>query len=439
MKKLISLLIVIFFFQSGFAQQIGLLESKIDEYVIPYLEMDAWSGVISIYQSGQPIIQRSYGYADREWETPNTAQTKFRIASISKVFTEVAILKLVENNQLSLEDKLTAFIPDYPRGNEISVRQLLTHRSGVPHLNSFPNYNELIKFDYRIEDVIDLFKNKPLEFEPGFRYRYSNSGYVLLAFIIEQLSGLTYESYLNEEIFKPLDLHDTGIDDETEIIENRAKGYMFNELGHLINAEYVNMDIKIGGGSLYSTSEDLNRFIQKLLNGEVLKSTLNELPNFGDIEGERLFTANGRVQGFCHQITHRINQDITVIILGNHYSNIALPIADDIYKIYSGESYEVPENYLSQEIKVSVEDLKDYAGTYDFGFGPVGEVKVIDDYLGYGAPGRNSFDKLIPIGGNKFFYIQSWVVLEFKNKENNIYETLDWIMGENRYPASRKN
>ena len=113
--------------------------------------------------------------------------TKFRIASISKLFTEVAILKLVENSKLSLDDKIIKYIPDYPRGNEITIEYLLSHRSGIPHLNNFSNYDSLSKFSYTASDVIELFKYKPLDFNPGEKYRYSNSGYVLLAYIIEKI------------------------------------------------------------------------------------------------------------------------------------------------------------------------------------------------------------------------------------------------------------
>jgi CubicO group peptidase (beta-lactamase class C family) len=420
-----------------FAQKDSSIESKIDEYLHPYLEMDAWSGVISIYEGGEPIFQKAYGLADREWNIPNTIDTKFRIASISKVFTEVAILQLVEANKLSLDHTLEKYISDYPRGSEITINHLLNHRAGIPHLNSYPNYDELIKHDYAINDIIDLFKNKPLDFEPGERYRYSNSGYVLLAFIIQEVSGLKYAEYLQKEILNPFNLFNTGIDENSRILENRAKGYMFNNAGILVNADYVNMSIKIGGGSMYSTANDLNRFLQSLLRRKLIDATLHELPNFGEIEGEAVFTASGRVQGFCHQITHRLDQELTILVLGNHYSNLALPISDDIHQIVTERPYNIPENYLAKEIQIPYDVLKEYEGQYDFGFGPVRKLLVKENALTYGAVDRESADNLIPLGGNRFFYIQYWVILEFSNKENSRYKTLEWVMGKNRYPANR--
>ncbi len=439
LKQTIFLILIGFLSHNSCGQDLKELEIKIDSYIKPYLEMNAWSGLINIYQNGEPVFQKGYGYADNEWEIKNSSETKYRIASISKVFTEVAILYLVEADEISLDDRLSQFIPDYPRGNEISVRQLLNHRSGIPHLNSFPNYNELNKLAYDLEEIIELFKYKPLDFGPGERYSYSNSGYVLLAAIIEKVSGLSYEEFLRLHIFKKIGLSNTGVDSNAKILKNRARGYMFDENGQLTNAEYVNMSIKIGGGSLYSTAADLNKFVQSLMNGQLLKSTLEELPNFGSVDGENVFTANGRVQGFCHQITHRLEEDLTIIILGNHYSNLALPISQDIYRIYKNKEYKIPVNYIAQKIDVNIKELSKYEGTYDFGFGPVGKVKAIDNDLGYLAPGRKTYDILIPIDKNKFFYIQSWVLLEFKNLDKESFQTLDWIMGENAYPAKRIN
>lgn len=436
-KQTILIIFIGFLVHSSFGQEFKELEVKIDSYIKPYLDMNAWSGVISIYQKGEPLFQKAYGYADREWRIPNTLDTKFRIASISKLFTEVAILKLVEENAISLDDSLSNYIPDYPRGTEITVRQLLNHRAGIPHLNNFPNYKDLIKYDYDINEIIDLFKGKPLDFVPGERYRYSNSGYVLLAYIIEQESQAKYGDYLQNEILNPLELANTGIDNNKQILEKRAKGYMFNSSGDLANADYVNMSIKIGGGSMYSTAGDLNIFLQSLFRKELIHSTLNELPNFNELEGEKVFQASGRVQGFCHQITHRFSNDFTVMVLGNHYSNLALPISDDIYNIYTSKPYAIPENYLSQEIEVPLEELKQYEGKYDFGFGPIRKLKVKGESLTYGAVELESADELIPLGGSRFFYIQYWVILEFSNRENGRFKTLEWVMGKNRYPANR--
>ncbi len=413
-------------------------ERKLDEYLTPYLEMEAWSGVVQITNKGETIFSKPYGFANREWDIPNTIDTKFRIASISKLFTEVAILKLVEEGKISLEDTLNQFIPDYPRGDEITIKSLLNHTSGIPHLNSYPNYSELIKFDYSIQEIIDLFKEKELDFNPGEKYSYSNSGYVLLAFIIEHVIGKTYRDYLDGAIWTPLELDHTGIDENKKVLPKRASGYQFDNEGNLVNAEYVNMDIKIGGGSMYSTVSDVTKFVEAVVNKKLVTENLNELPNYGQSNGVSYFSANGRVQGFCHQVTHWIDDNLTITVLGNHYSNIALPISGDIYSIYKGDDYAIPKNYLKTEVDISSEELKKYEGTYDFGFGPIGVVKVVKDRLTYRGPGRKEYDVLAYIGNDTFFYKQNWVLLRFTNKNDEEFRTLEWVMGENAYPAKKQ-
>ncbi|MEO0341739.1 MAG: serine hydrolase domain-containing protein, partial [Bacteroidota bacterium] len=343
-------LLILLFLPIFLAGQSPDLEKKIDAYLQPLIEMDAWSGVIGIYKNGDPVLEKAYGYADREWEIPMSIDGRFRIASISKVFTEVAILILAEQGKLDTEDFLAKFYPGFPSGQEITLNQLLNHTSGLPHLNSFENYDELIKSDYTLTEVISLFKDLPLDFEPGERYRYSNSGYVMLAYVIEQVSGLSYQSFLKEQIFDRIGLKNTGIDQSEQILAKRVKGYMFDPAAKLAKASYVNMDIKIGGGSLYSNLRDLAIFTHSLVEGQLLHETsLDQLSNIQTQNTGKFFTANGRVQGYCHQITHRYEDGLTVIVLGNHYSNIALPISQALSQIYNGQQVEAPKNHLKQK------------------------------------------------------------------------------------------
>lgn len=412
-------------------------ERKVDLYLKAYLEMNAWSGMVGVFQKGEPILIKGYGQANKEWNISNSVSTKFRLASISKIFTETAILQLHEAGKLNLNDPLSKYVDDYSKGGEITIQQLMEHTAGIPHLNNFPNYDTLTKFHYTIPEIIHLFKSKPLAFSPGTKYQYSNSGYVLLAYIIERVSGLSYHQYLEKNIFSSLGMLDTGGDDEEQILENRASGYMFNEAGDLVNAEFVDMSIKIGGGSLYGTITDLMKFVDALIRDRSLLKNVEQMPNYVANNGNPYFSANGRVQGFCHQLSHWINEDLTIIVLGNHYSNLALPIAQDLFKLYKGETVSLPINYLSRKVSMDESDLKKYEGSYDFGFGPIGVVEVRNGELTYKGPGKPRYDVLIPMGSDRFFYIQNWVILHFKNRSGEEFKTLDWVMGENSYPATR--
>ena len=159
--------------------------------------------------------------ANYEHNIPNTSETKFHLASVSKPFTAVAILLLEEKGLLSVQDPLTKFIPDYPRGDEITIHNLLVHTSGIKNVNVFGNYDRESKFPQTPEKLVKLFKDKPLDFNPGEKYSYSNSNYNLLAFIIEKVSGKSYGEFLKENIFNHLNMKDTGHDGTVEYSAER--------------------------------------------------------------------------------------------------------------------------------------------------------------------------------------------------------------------------
>src|SRR5262245_5519893 len=165
------------------------LEAKVDTYVKPFLQIKGFSGAILIASKGQVLLRKGYGMANWELDAPNTPQTKFHIASISKTFTAAAIIILEERGQLNLSDPLSKYIPDYPDGNKITIHHLLIHTSGIPNVNNFLDYNAKSKFPQTPASIVEMFKNKPLTMKPGDHYSYSNSNYNVLAFIIEKVSG----------------------------------------------------------------------------------------------------------------------------------------------------------------------------------------------------------------------------------------------------------
>jgi len=196
--------------------------------------------------------------ANYELAVPNRSDTRFHIASISKSFTAAAILMLQERGQLHMQDTLAKFIPDYPQGDKITLHHLLTHTSGIPNVNNLPTYSEKSLLCLNLTQIIPLFEDKPLEFQPGARFRYSNSNYNLLAFIIEKASGKDYGKFLEENIFRPLGMNATGNDDGSNaLIPNRASGYVPVGMQDVENTPFLNWSIKTGNGSLYSTVEDL--------------------------------------------------------------------------------------------------------------------------------------------------------------------------------------
>jgi CubicO group peptidase (beta-lactamase class C family) len=351
------------------------LAAKVDAYVKPYVESNNFSGSVLIAKAGKIVLSRGYGMANYELSVPNGARTRFHLASLSKTFTAVAILMLQERGQLRIEDPLTKFIPDYPSGDKITVHHLLTHTSGIPNVNNLPGYDEKSKSQISLSEIIGMFKEKPLEFIPGSRYRYSNSNYNLLAFIIEKVSGKSYGKFLEENIFRPLDMSETGHDAGTDdLIPNRASGYVPAGMRDVENAPYLNWSIKTGNGSLYSTVDDLYKWDRALYTEKLLKKkTLDKM--FTDYGGfgygwtvrkhfdRRVTAMTGRSPGFTSSLERFIDDDICIVVAANTYSGITQSMADDLAAIVFGQKYEA----LHSPIKIGPSILDSYIGRYQFG------------------------------------------------------------------------
>ncbi len=354
------------------------LETKVDAYVKPYLEMKGFNGSILIASKGQVLLRKGYGMANYELDAPNTPLTKFHIASISKTFTAAAIMLLEERGLLRVSDPLSKYIPDYPSGDKITVHHLLTHTSGIQNVNYFPDYNAKSKFPQTLTNIIEMFKNKPLGMQPGERYEYSNSNYNLLAFIIEKVSSKSYGEFLRENIFAPLEMKDTGHDGHAgAIIKNRASGYAAVGVNDLENAPYLDWTIKTGNGSLYSTVEDLYRWDRALYTEKILKkSTLDKVfkPHvdnigYGWFLGKRLnrnvTRMSGRSPGFQGEIQRYVNDDACVIVLSNNYSGAASFMINDLAAILFSEPYEALT--VNPNLKIDQKVTETYLGRYQGG------------------------------------------------------------------------
>jgi CubicO group peptidase (beta-lactamase class C family) len=234
------------------------LVSKVEDYMAARVKRDHFSGSILIARDGRVLVSQGYGMANLEHEVPNTPQTKFRLGSITKQFTAMAILILQERGKLAVQDKIKKYLPDAPKAwDEITIHHLLTHTSGIPNYTENLDFLRTLPVRVTLKELIAKFKDKPLDFKPGDKFKYSNSGYILLGQIIENASGENYPRFMNETIFAPLKMTDTGYDNALPIIKHRAAGYT-RRLGFAItNCDYIDMSIPHAAGALYSTVEDL--------------------------------------------------------------------------------------------------------------------------------------------------------------------------------------
>ncbi len=205
--------------------------SLLDNYMKAQESVNEFSGVALIAKDNKIIYRKAFGPANKEWNVPNTLQTKFRIGSLTKQFTAAAVLQLAEGGKLSLDDKLSKYFPDFPKGDSVTVHMLLTHTSGIKSYTNMPKFMSIASLPYPKDSVIAFFKNEPFEFSPGTNWNYNNSGYFLLGYIIEKVSGESYSEYVLRNVIKKADLENTVVDRLDSILINRAQGYSKTSTG----------------------------------------------------------------------------------------------------------------------------------------------------------------------------------------------------------------
>jgi CubicO group peptidase (beta-lactamase class C family) len=414
------------------------LNAQVERYLEPYVSSKNFTGVVLVAKGDKLLVNRAYGYANESLRVPNTPSTRFHIASISKPFTAAAILLLQERGLLGTSDKISKYLPGFPRSDQITVLNLLTHTSGIVNVNNLPEYEKAQRFPQTPATLIQLFKDKPLDFEPGAKYAYSNSNYNILAFIIEQVGKRPYGEFLRANIFVPLGLPNTGHDgNAADIVPNSASGYQPRGNDELENASGIDWSAKTGNGSLYSTSADLLKFVRAYAQGKLLKpATVAELwvekpgNNYGwfvrKAHGELAVASNGRSPGFTSSLEYYPGRDLVVIVLSNSYSPVSQsPIAEDLAAMALGQSVSVPEKI--EAVSISPDEWRGLEGTYSFGsdfFRPNARVHLEshgqNPFLNWG----NNFETaLTPVGKGEFLDRQFWARLKVKSSGTLLYST----------------
>jgi D-alanyl-D-alanine carboxypeptidase len=292
------------------------LAAKIDAIMAEIYKPGEPGAAVIVRKDGQTVFRKGYGMADLELGVPVEPDMVFRLGSITKQFTAVSILILAQDGKLKLQDEITKFLPDYPtQGKKITVEHLLTHTSGIQSYTDMPEWLPLWRNDFTVKELVDLFKDKPMQFEPGRSWAYNNSGYVLLGAIIEKASGKTYEEFVTEKVFKPLGLKGSYYGHTDPVIPRRVPGYQAVK-GGFVNAPYLSMTQPYAAGSLLSTVDDLAVwsdavFAGKLVGREWLARAFTpyrllngELSGYGygwfigDLAGHRSIEHGGGINGF---------------------------------------------------------------------------------------------------------------------------------------------
>src|SRR6476660_2833586 len=348
--------------------------ARMDQVVQSHVPSKQFMGAVLVAQDGKVLFDKGYGFANLEWDVPNTPTTKFRLGSITKQFTAASILLLEERGKLKVEGPVKKYMPDAPAAwDKVTIFHVLTHTSGIPSFTSFPEFRSKEAHAMTPQQLVDWFRDKPLEFEPGTKWNYSNSGYVLLGYLIEKISGQSYIDFLQQNIFTPLGMKDSGYDSNSTVIAHRAAGYAPGKDGPE-NAGFVHMSIPFSAGALYSTTEDLLRWEQGLFGGKVLKpESLVKMTTpfkqdyaFGlgvsTQNGHKMIAHDGGIQGFNTSLAYFPDDKLVVAVLAN-LNGPAGQIAGNLAKVALGEKVVLPTE--RKEITLSPEILKQYVGTYE--------------------------------------------------------------------------
>ncbi len=405
------------------------------------LQIGAMPGASALVaQNGEIVYQKGFGYADIEKKIPVTPDTKFKIGSISKQFTAVAILKLQEEGKIKIDDKLSKYIPDFPGSNEVTIYQLLTHTSGIHDYSVQPNLDMTKPITHQA--LLDIIKKLPYDFNPGERYLYNNSGFVILGYIVAQLSGKTLSEYLNETFFKPLGMNNTGIYKNNIVLNNEAQGYSMN--GDTVKkADFQEMSWGLGVGNIYSTTKDLYKWNEAIFNGKVLSNatlrkafTQTVLNSGGKVDygfgwflitnrGLEFIQHSGVSSGFFSYLECQPENKLTVCVLLN-----SLPTPEGINPILNGQA--ISEFILQDKMEkqntdvgkiVSENILKKYEGRYNYGQAMVMLVTMKDKQL-FGQMTLMEASPLTPISDNEFYFKARNAKIKFVSDTSSIVDRL---------------
>lgn len=355
------------------------LPQKLDHAVAAFEKNRNFMGSVLVAKGGEILLEKGYGMADLEWDIPNTPDGKFRLGSITKQFTATAVLQLAEQHKLAVDDKACKYFDQCPEAwKQITIHQLLSHTSGIPSYTNAKTFTQpnFIRVPLSPADVLLLSKDKPLEFPPGTKWKYDNSGYTFLGIIIEKASGEKYADYLKKHIFDPLDMHDTGYDETAVVLKHRVSGYQ--PCGKaLCNSDYIDMSLPYSAGSLYSTVQDLYKWDRALYTDKVLSKAdrdrmwtpVKEHYGYGwminSMANHKQIGHGGGIPGFSTYIGRFPDDDALVIVLGNNVAvgaeGVAAALADTLF----GEKVVLPGE--RKTVAIDAKLLDRYVGTYDIG------------------------------------------------------------------------
>jgi CubicO group peptidase (beta-lactamase class C family) len=438
MKKLILITLFCTLSLPAFSQDS--LEYKLNELLSAYENVNLFNGTVLVAKGENILLKKGYGFSRKNNNIKNTINTKFQAYSVTKSITATLILKLIEENKLSFTDNISIFFPDFLNGDRITIEHLLTHTSGIYAYNndfSMPVDNET--------SIINFLKKTPLDFLPGTDWNYNNTGYFLLGFIIQKVTGLSYKEAVKKFIFEPLQMEQSGFNYKNLIDSNKSTGYQYIYNDTYEEATLYDEGELFSAGGMYSTVDDLYKFHLGMQANKIISKELSEKAytpfkkNYGygwfidRTYGYRIISHSGGASGFRSYLIRNIENDICIVLLCNSENSEVSAIKNKILAILFGRPYHIPK-----QVEISTDQLFRYEGAYSVN-------SDFTIYINYktgrliATPSRQSSAILLPQSESRFYIDEIDGFIEFRKSQSDAYDTLVLFQDGNQYNAVRIN
>lgn len=422
------------------------LPARLDRQVQAWVDARQFNGSVLVARDGKVLLRKGYGLANAEWNVPVQPDTRFRLGSVTKQFTAMAVLMLEQEGKLKVDEQVCRFVDDCPeRWKPITIHHLLTHTSGIPNFTSFPDYVKTMALPSPPGETLKRFRDRNLDFDPGTRYSYSNSGYVLLGLIVEKASGMSYEQYLQKKVLDPLGMKDTGYDHNATVMPRRASGYETAGRGWS-HASYIDMTIPHAAGALYSTVDDLYQWDQALYTEKLLPEAARErmfTPFKGDYaygwsvkarDGVTVISHGGGINGFATYIARIPERKTVAIALCNVLPGQPAKVVEDMLSLVEGKTPSGPA--VRKEITLDPKIMQQYVGEY--ALGPVTLTMSLEDgALFTQLTGQQKFP-VFAESETRFFLKVVEAALEFQKDAQGNVTGVVLEQGGRRQTATRK-
>lgn len=353
----------------------GATRERLEQQAKAYADDGRFAGSVVVARDGKIVYAGGFGKADEEWGIPNAPDTKFKIGSITKQFTGMAVLLLEQQGKLKVEDGICQYLESCPeKWKPITLHHLLTHTSGIVNFTALPDYPGLKRKHLKPEEVAQIVKDKPLDFDPGTRMRYSNTGYILLGAAIEKASGMSYAEFMRKSVFEPLGMQDTGVDDQRQILEKRASGYTC--IQKCVHADFIDMSVPHAAGAMYSTVLDLVKWDAGIRAGKILTPENHKrwITPFKDNyaygwtvrerDGMLEVSHGGGIDGFGTMIVRYPEKGVVAAAFTNHVPGDSGRLAAELARLEAGLDVKAPE--FPKAVAVAESVLQRYVGVYEF-------------------------------------------------------------------------